>query len=47
MAVPTHSSVVLSNGSSKQAAYVFLVDDAPLQRRIGIYEVFDQESNQT
>jgi gentisate 1,2-dioxygenase len=41
MALPTHSPVVLSNRSSEQAAYVFLVDDAPLQRKIGIYEVFD------
>jgi len=47
MAVPTHSPVVLSNGSTEKAAYVFLVDDAPLQRRMGIYEVFDQESNKT
>jgi len=41
LAVPTHSAVALSNGSTEQAAYVFLVDDAPLQRKSGIYEVFD------
>ena len=43
MAVPTHSPVVLSNGSLEKAAYVFVVDDAPLQRKIGIYKVFNQQ----
>jgi len=41
IAVPTHAEVVLSNASGKEAAYLFMVDDAPLHRKLGIYEVFD------
>lgn len=40
MAVPTHAHVTLSNGSPDQPAYLFMVDDAPLHRKLGIYEVF-------
>jgi gentisate 1,2-dioxygenase len=41
LAVPTHEEVRLHNGSSKAPAYLFVVDDAPLQRKLGIHEVFD------
>jgi gentisate 1,2-dioxygenase len=40
-AVPTHSGVQLANASTKSSAYLFMVDDAPLQRKIGIYQVFE------
>jgi gentisate 1,2-dioxygenase len=39
-AVPTHAVVTLANRSSQSPAYLFVVDDAPLQRKLGIYEVF-------
>ena len=29
----------LANGSGAASAYLFVVDDAPLQRKLGIYEV--------
>ena len=38
LAVPTHAEVRLANGSSTASAYLFVVDDAPLQRKLGIYE---------
>lgn len=41
IAVPTHAEITLSNASGKEAAYLFMVDDAPLHRKLGIYEVFD------
>jgi gentisate 1,2-dioxygenase len=40
-AAPTHAEIRLVNGSSKSAAYLFMVDDAPLHRKLGFYEVFD------
>jgi gentisate 1,2-dioxygenase len=40
LAVPTHAEVRLANGSSRTPTYIFIVDDAPLQRRIGVYQVF-------
>jgi gentisate 1,2-dioxygenase len=40
LAVPTHAEVLLANASSASSAYLFVVDDAPLQRKLGIYEVF-------
>ena len=32
MAVPTHAEIRLANGSSKTPSYLFMIDDAPLQR---------------
>lgn len=40
MAAPTHADVVLRNSSSKKPAFLFLVDDAPMQRKLGFYEEF-------
>ncbi len=40
VAVPTHANVTLVNGSGSQPAYLFMVDDAPLHRKLGFYEVF-------
>jgi len=39
LAVPTHADVLLANASGVALAYLFVVDDAPLQRKLGIYEV--------
>ncbi len=39
MAVPTHATVTLSN-AGKEPTFLFMVDDAPLHRKLGIYEVF-------
>jgi gentisate 1,2-dioxygenase len=38
LAVLTHARVVHRNGSNNKPACLFHVDDAPLQRKIGIYE---------
>ena len=37
-AVPNHESVVFDNVHSRAPAFVFMVDDAPLHRKLGIYE---------
>lgn len=37
---PTHARIKLTNGSSKAPAFLFVVDDAPLQRKLGFYEEF-------
>ncbi|MGY9005624.1 MAG: cupin domain-containing protein [Alphaproteobacteria bacterium] len=39
-AIPTHATVKIANGSSKTPAFVFVVDDAPLQRKLAFYEEF-------
>jgi gentisate 1,2-dioxygenase len=38
LAVPTHADVRLGNASGTAPAFLFVVDDAPLQRKLGIYE---------
>lgn len=40
MAVPTHAEVTIANASSKVPAFLFMVDDAPMQRKLGYYEEF-------
>ena len=40
-AAPTHAEIRLANASSKTPACVFIVDDAPLHRKLGFYEVFE------
>lgn len=40
-AAPTHAEICLRNGSGTAPAFLFTVDDAPMQRRLGIYETFD------
>jgi gentisate 1,2-dioxygenase len=40
-AVPTHSTLGLTNASNRSPAYLFMVDDAPLQRKLSIYQVFE------
>jgi gentisate 1,2-dioxygenase len=39
-AVPNHEAVLFDNSHSREAAYVFVVDDAPLHRKLGIYETW-------
>ena len=41
IAVPTHAEVRLANASGRAPAFLFIVDDAPLQRKLGFYEEFD------
>lgn len=41
-AAPTHAEIRLRNGSGHAPAFLFSVDDAPMQRSLGIYEVFDE-----
>jgi gentisate 1,2-dioxygenase len=39
-AAPAHAAVTLTNRSASKPAFLFRIDDAPLQRKIGIYERF-------
>ena len=39
IACPTHARIKLRNNTSKMA-YLFMVDDAPMQRKLGFYEEF-------
>jgi gentisate 1,2-dioxygenase len=41
LAVPTHAKVLLANRKTKSPAFLFQIDDAPLQRKCGFYEVFN------
>ena len=41
-AVPTHARTRLVNTSSADPAFLFIVDDAPLQRKLGFYELFPE-----
>ena len=43
MAVPTHARVTHRNPSSDEPAYLFHIDDAPLHRKLGFYEVFPDD----
>lgn len=40
MAVPTHAEVKLENASATKPAHLFVVDDAPMQKKLGFYEDF-------
>ncbi|WP_372603603.1 cupin domain-containing protein [Actibacterium sp.] len=39
-AVPTHANVKITNTSSTKPAFLFQVDDAPMQRKLGFFEEF-------
>jgi gentisate 1,2-dioxygenase len=39
MAVPTHAKMAISNKSITKPAFLFQVDDAPMQRKLGFFEV--------
>ena len=46
-AVPTHAKITLTNSSPIEPAFLFIIDDAPLQRKLGFYEMFgEQEANE-
>ncbi len=38
---PGYTAVRLRNGSTEHAAFVFIADEAPLHRKLGVYEVRD------
>jgi gentisate 1,2-dioxygenase len=41
LAIPTHAKVLLANRRTKAPAFLFQIDDAPLQRKCGFYEEFN------
>ena len=40
-AVPTHARLSIANKSARTPAFLFQVDDAPMQRKLGFYEVLN------
>jgi gentisate 1,2-dioxygenase len=40
IAVPTHAEMQIRNNSTTKMAFLFVVDDAPMQRKLGFYEEF-------
>jgi gentisate 1,2-dioxygenase len=38
--VPTHADVTATNRSASKPAFLFQIDDAPMQRKLGFYEEF-------
>lgn len=40
LAVPTYAQVRVTNRSAQKPAFLFQVDDAPMQRKLGFFEVF-------
>lgn len=40
LATPTHAEVFLANTSKVSPCYLFMVDDAPMHRKLGFYEEF-------
>ena len=43
-AIPPHAEITIRNGSSSVPAFIFLIDDAPMQRRLGYYEEFSENA---
>jgi len=41
LAAPTHAAIHHRNTSSKAPAFLIQIDDAPMQRKLGFYEVFE------
>jgi gentisate 1,2-dioxygenase len=41
IAVPTHAKLSIVNRSSRKPTFLFQVDDAPMQRKLGFYEVLN------
>jgi gentisate 1,2-dioxygenase len=39
-AAPTHAAISHRNASSAAPAFLLQIDDAPIQRRLGLYEEF-------
>ena len=40
LAVPTHAKIRIANRSTQKPAFLFQVDDAPMQRKLGFFEAF-------
>lgn len=40
MAVPTHAEIEISNSSTDKPAFLFQVDDAPMQQKLGFFQEF-------
>ncbi len=40
MAIPTHAEIEITNTSPTHPTFIFQVDDAPMQRKLGFYEEF-------
>lgn len=40
-AVPTHADLTIANRSTAKPAFLFQIDDAPMQRKLGFYEEFE------
>jgi gentisate 1,2-dioxygenase len=40
-AIPTHARLRIGNASSRRPAFLFLIDDAPVQRKLGFYEEYE------
>jgi gentisate 1,2-dioxygenase len=40
MAIPPHAPCTLQNGSATRPAFLFIVDDAPLHRKLAIYREY-------
>jgi gentisate 1,2-dioxygenase len=41
IAVPTHAKVSVANRSIRAPPFLFQVDDAPMQRKLGFFEVLN------
>ena len=39
--IPGYTAITLVNASTTEASFVFMADDAPLQKKLGVYEVRD------
>ena len=37
--IPGYTATTLTNASATAASYLFVADDAPLQKKLGVYEV--------
>ena len=40
IAAPTHAKIRIANASATKPVYLFQIDDAPMQRKLGFYEEF-------
>ena len=40
VAIPTHADIEIANRSTSKPCYLFQVDDAPMQRKLGFFEEF-------
>jgi len=43
--IPGYTPITLKNQSASQPAFIFIADDAPLQKKLGLYEVREVRNN--